>query len=199
MTYEELIRFGKDVRRLAENPFQRQLEEARAEWKRRKLQSGSTFNRRSSNQACRTGVPIRCQVYKLAAKNSRRLRKFTIDSRCLQNNGICIWRSATTAARQSSSAASVTPTDDSATRNAKDAERCSRSHVYCPTLMSRTRYGRSIRDSVRSAAAQDLWMFMSAIQCGPHLFSRHGAVRPNCPAEAAESRARRQVQHLAWC
>ena len=33
---EELIKFGKDVRRLAENPFQRQLEEARAEWKRRK-------------------------------------------------------------------------------------------------------------------------------------------------------------------
>jgi hypothetical protein len=39
MTDEELIKFGKDVRRLAENPFQRQLEEARAEWKRRKLQS----------------------------------------------------------------------------------------------------------------------------------------------------------------
>jgi hypothetical protein len=38
MTDEELIRFGKEVRRLAENPFQRQLEEARAEWKRRKLQ-----------------------------------------------------------------------------------------------------------------------------------------------------------------
>jgi hypothetical protein len=36
MTDEELIRFGKDVRRLAENPFQRQLEEARKEWKRRK-------------------------------------------------------------------------------------------------------------------------------------------------------------------
>jgi len=33
MTDEELIRFGKDVRRLAENPFQKQLEEARAEWK----------------------------------------------------------------------------------------------------------------------------------------------------------------------
>jgi hypothetical protein len=28
MTDEELIKFGKDVRRLAENPFQRQLEEA---------------------------------------------------------------------------------------------------------------------------------------------------------------------------
>ena len=36
MTDEELIRFGKEVRRLAENPFQRQLDEARAEWKRRK-------------------------------------------------------------------------------------------------------------------------------------------------------------------
>jgi len=39
MTDEELIRFGKDVRRLAENPFRRQLEEARAEWKRRKITS----------------------------------------------------------------------------------------------------------------------------------------------------------------
>jgi hypothetical protein len=39
MTDEELIRFGKEVRRLAENPFQRQLDEARAEWKRRKLLS----------------------------------------------------------------------------------------------------------------------------------------------------------------
>ena len=39
MTDEELIRFGKEVRRLAENPFQRQLEEARAEWKRRKLRT----------------------------------------------------------------------------------------------------------------------------------------------------------------
>jgi hypothetical protein len=36
MTDEELIRFGKEVRRLAENPFQRQLEEARREWKRRR-------------------------------------------------------------------------------------------------------------------------------------------------------------------
>jgi hypothetical protein len=36
MTDEELIMFGKDVRRLADNPFQRQLDEARAEWKRRK-------------------------------------------------------------------------------------------------------------------------------------------------------------------
>jgi len=39
MTDQELVRFGKEVRRLAENPFQRQLDEARAEWKRRKLQS----------------------------------------------------------------------------------------------------------------------------------------------------------------
>jgi len=39
MTDEELIKLGKDVRRLAENPFQRQLEEARLELKRRKLQS----------------------------------------------------------------------------------------------------------------------------------------------------------------
>jgi len=36
MSDEELIKFGKEVRRLAENPFQRQLEEARREWKRRK-------------------------------------------------------------------------------------------------------------------------------------------------------------------
>lgn len=35
MTDEELIKFGKEVRRLAENPFQRQLDEARAEFKRR--------------------------------------------------------------------------------------------------------------------------------------------------------------------
>ncbi len=39
MTDEELIKFGKDVRRLAENPFQRQLDEARKEWKRRNLPS----------------------------------------------------------------------------------------------------------------------------------------------------------------
>ncbi len=39
MTDEELIKFGRDVRKLAENPFQQQLDEARAEWKRRKLQS----------------------------------------------------------------------------------------------------------------------------------------------------------------
>jgi len=36
MTDEELIKFGKEVRKLAENPFQKQLEEARAEWKRRR-------------------------------------------------------------------------------------------------------------------------------------------------------------------
>ncbi len=35
-TDDELIRFGKDLRRLAENPFQRQLEEVRREWKQRK-------------------------------------------------------------------------------------------------------------------------------------------------------------------
>lgn len=40
MSDEELIKFGKDVRRLAENPFQRQLEEARAEWRRRKSRPG---------------------------------------------------------------------------------------------------------------------------------------------------------------
>jgi hypothetical protein len=42
MTDEELIRFGKEVRRLAENPFQRQLDEARAEWKRRRNGNGSS-------------------------------------------------------------------------------------------------------------------------------------------------------------
>ncbi len=43
MTDKELIHFGKSVRELASpcvaataNPFQRQLEEARQEWKRRK-------------------------------------------------------------------------------------------------------------------------------------------------------------------
>ena len=43
MTDEELIRFGKEVRRLAENPFQRQLDEARKEWKRRRKHSCSTI------------------------------------------------------------------------------------------------------------------------------------------------------------
>ena len=42
MTDEELIRFGKDVRKLTEHPFQRQLEATRTEWKRRKLQSKAT-------------------------------------------------------------------------------------------------------------------------------------------------------------
>jgi hypothetical protein len=37
MCDQELLKFGKEVRGLAENPFQRQLEEARAEWKRRKV------------------------------------------------------------------------------------------------------------------------------------------------------------------
>jgi hypothetical protein len=41
MTDEELIKFGKDVRKLGENPFQRQLDEARAEWKRRKAASSN--------------------------------------------------------------------------------------------------------------------------------------------------------------
>ncbi len=43
MTDQELIKFGKEVRRLAENPFQRQLEEARREWKRRRKHSCSTI------------------------------------------------------------------------------------------------------------------------------------------------------------
>jgi hypothetical protein len=34
MTDEELIRFGKEVRRLADNPFQRQLEEASLDYSR---------------------------------------------------------------------------------------------------------------------------------------------------------------------
>ena len=42
MTDEELIKFGKEVRKLAENPFQKQLEEARAEWKRRRESRAST-------------------------------------------------------------------------------------------------------------------------------------------------------------
>jgi hypothetical protein len=49
MSDEELIRFGKEVRRLAENPFQRQLDEARAEWKRRNCnQSVSMAERRKT-------------------------------------------------------------------------------------------------------------------------------------------------------
>jgi len=41
MTDEELIKFGREVRKLVENPFQRQLDEARAEWKRRKKAASS--------------------------------------------------------------------------------------------------------------------------------------------------------------
>jgi hypothetical protein len=41
MTDEESIRFGKEVRRLAENPFQRQLDEARRERKQRKEAASS--------------------------------------------------------------------------------------------------------------------------------------------------------------
>jgi hypothetical protein len=51
MTDEELVRFGKEVRRLAENPFQRQLEEARAEWKRTVFKPGLSDR-----------CPIRCKV-----------------------------------------------------------------------------------------------------------------------------------------
>ena len=43
MSDAELIKFGKEVRKLAENPFQRQLDEARAEWKRRK--EGTSSNK----------------------------------------------------------------------------------------------------------------------------------------------------------
>jgi len=49
MTDAELIQFGKTVRGLSEgstrtsNPFERQLEEARAEWKRRRKHSCSTI------------------------------------------------------------------------------------------------------------------------------------------------------------
>jgi len=42
MSDEQLIEFGKKVRKLAENPFQRQLEEARREWKRRRNGNGSS-------------------------------------------------------------------------------------------------------------------------------------------------------------
>jgi hypothetical protein len=63
MTDEELIRFGKDVRRLAENPFQKQLEEARAEWKRRKRQ-----------QKCPSGLVV-LSVAGLAARGSDDIRK----------------------------------------------------------------------------------------------------------------------------
>jgi hypothetical protein len=49
MTNAELIQFGKTVRGLSggstrtSNPFKRQLDEARAEWKRRRKQSCSTI------------------------------------------------------------------------------------------------------------------------------------------------------------
>ena len=56
MTDEELVRFGKEVRRLAENPFQRQLEEARAEWKRRKARTDSTSVDCPEGHSKRTGA-----------------------------------------------------------------------------------------------------------------------------------------------
>jgi hypothetical protein len=56
MTDEELIKFGKEVRRLAENPFQRQLEEARAEWKRRKARTDSTSVDCPEGHSKRTGA-----------------------------------------------------------------------------------------------------------------------------------------------
>jgi hypothetical protein len=43
MTDAELIKFGKDVRKLAENPFQRHLEEARREWKQGKKSVAARF------------------------------------------------------------------------------------------------------------------------------------------------------------
>jgi hypothetical protein len=42
MTDEELLKFAREVHKLAENPFPRQLDEARAEWKRRKKRPGRT-------------------------------------------------------------------------------------------------------------------------------------------------------------
>ena len=45
ITDEELIRFGKDVRKLAENPIQRQLEAVRAEWRRKRNQRIRTADR----------------------------------------------------------------------------------------------------------------------------------------------------------
>ena len=56
MSDEELIRFGKEVRRLAENPFQRQLEQARAEWKRRKARTDSTTVDCPEGHSKRTGA-----------------------------------------------------------------------------------------------------------------------------------------------
>jgi hypothetical protein len=46
MMGDELIKFGKDVRKLAANPVQRQLDEARAEFKRRN-QLRDSKNKRS--------------------------------------------------------------------------------------------------------------------------------------------------------
>ena len=47
---QELIRFGKEVPRLAENPFQRQPEEVRKEWKRRKALVSTKRNSNSTNE-----------------------------------------------------------------------------------------------------------------------------------------------------
>lgn len=46
MTDEELFEFGKQVRTLAENPFQRLSEEAREEWKRSKNSQTTRVSRR---------------------------------------------------------------------------------------------------------------------------------------------------------
>ncbi len=55
MTDQELIKFGKEVRRLAENPFQRQLEEARREWKL--FDGNESANRHTSDSVlCPTKV-----------------------------------------------------------------------------------------------------------------------------------------------
>jgi hypothetical protein len=50
MTDEELIKFGKQVRKLAENAFQRQLDEARAEWKSRRKHSCSYNSKLGGNE-----------------------------------------------------------------------------------------------------------------------------------------------------
>ena len=57
MSDAELIKFGKEVLRLAENPFQRQLEEARAEWKRRK-QNPNAERQRTTQSLRRHGQRI---------------------------------------------------------------------------------------------------------------------------------------------
>jgi len=56
MTDEELIKFGRDVRRLSENPFQKQLEEAKVEWKRRKARTYSTSVGCPEGHSKRTGA-----------------------------------------------------------------------------------------------------------------------------------------------